>query len=194
MLSYINGEVTEIFENGIVVEAGDIGYEIFTSSYTLARLGVVGKRVRVYTYLQTTEDGLFLYGFYSKEEKNMFLKLITISGVGPKLACQVLSGIELEQLVLAIASEDAKLLSTIKGVGKKTAERIILELKGKVEMTEFASIGSATMSAETSDAILALTSLGFTRADSVRAVTKASETFTKTEDIIQAALKMMNRF
>ncbi len=194
MLSYINGQVTDIFENGLTIECGDIGYEVFTSSYTLAKLGVVGKTARLYTYLQVAEDGLFLYGFYSKEEKNMFLKLIGISGVGPKLACQVLSGIELEQLILAIASEDAKTLSTIKGVGKKTAERIILELKGKVEMAEFASVGSSSISAEVSDAILALTSLGFTRADAVKAVTKASETFTKTEDIIQAALKMMNRF
>lgn len=193
MFSYIKGVVTEVREANLVLENNGIGYDFAVSSSTLSRLGSVGKEVTIHTYLQVNDDGLFLYGFYSREEKAMFLKLITISGVGPKLAIAVLSGIELDKLGMAIVAEDAKALSSIKGVGKKTAERIILELKEKVEITEF-SKSADTNSAEVSDAILALVSLGFNRADAVKAVTKASEKYTKTEDIIQFALKSMNRF
>lgn len=190
MFGYLKGEVTEVMENSLILECNGVGYELFVSTTTLAKY-IVGSSVKLYTYLQINDSEVFMYGFYSRDEKNMFLKLITISGIGPKLAISILSGIELEQLVYVIASEDVKQLSTIKGVGKKTAERIVLELKGKVEIGDFK--GADKFSSAINDAILALTSLGFTRADAVKAVSKASEKYKTTEEIIQYSLKIVNR-
>ena len=190
MLGYLNGEIAEINENNIILDVNGVGYELNISSSALSRCEI-GKKMKFYTYIQINDNEIFMYGFYSKEEKEIFLKLITISGIGPKLAISILSGIEVDQLVYVIASEDAKQLATIKGVGKKTAERIILELKGKVEVGDFSGIDSA--STAINDSILALTTLGFSRADAVRAVTKASEKYKDAESMIQYALKIINK-
>lgn len=190
MLGYIIGEVAEINQSTVILDNNGIGYELNVSVSALSRCEI-GKKIKLYTYIQINESEVFMYGFYSKEEKEMFLKLITISGIGPKLAISILSGIEVDKLVYVIASEDSKQLSSIKGVGKKTAERIILELKGKIEVGDFTSADNN--STAINDAILALTTLGFSRADAVKTVTKASEKYKSTEDIIQYSLKIINR-
>ena len=131
MIAYIKGKVIDEFDDGVVLENNGIGYEIQCSAGLLQKL-LTDREGGVYTYLQVKEDGLSLFGFDNKEEKHMFLKLISISGIGPKMAMSILSGMRVSELATAIATSDVKGLSKIKGLGKKTAERIILELRESV--------------------------------------------------------------
>ena len=132
MIGYIKGKVLSAVDNVVLLENNVRGYEITCSNAVFSKL-LVDKQGEVYTYLAVREDGVSLYGFISLEEKNMFLKLITVSGVGPKMGITVLSSIDISSLATMIATSDVKGLSKIKGLGKKTAERIILELREKVE-------------------------------------------------------------
>lgn len=129
MINYIYGKVVEKNENMLVVEANGIGYEIQVSNHTINSVAFEGEYAKILTYVQMKEDGIFLYGFVSKEEKAMFLKLIEISGIGPKMAITILSNITISELAKAIMEQDVKMLCTIKGLGKKTAERLLVELK-----------------------------------------------------------------
>lgn len=129
MINYIYGKVVEKNENLLVVESNGIGYEIQVSLHTMNSIAFEGEYAKILTYMQVKEDGIFLYGFVSKEEKAMFLKLIEISGIGPKMAITILSYITISELAKAIMSQDIKMLCTIKGLGKKTAERLLVELK-----------------------------------------------------------------
>lgn len=129
MINYIYGKVVEKNENLLVVESNGIGYEIQVSLHTMNSIAFEGEYAKILTYMQVKEDGIFLYGFVSKEEKAMFLKLIEISGIGPKMAITILSCITISELAKAIMSQDIKMLCTIKGLGKKTAERLLVELK-----------------------------------------------------------------
>ena len=133
MYAYIKGKIEEVSEGSLIIECGGIGYEVFVSNQTAAELSSAKGEVKLYTFYKVAEDDVALYGFARKEEKEMFRKLIAVSGVGPKAALAILSGISLKDLALSIATRDAARLTRIKGVGKKTAERIILELKEKVQ-------------------------------------------------------------
>ena len=131
MIGYVYGKVMNIDGNTLLVENNGIGYEIICSASALARMNEK-KEGGLYTYTQVKEDGISLFGFDTMEEKKMFLKLISVSGVGAKMGITVLGGMRLRDLALAIATSDVKMLSSIKGLGKKTAERIIVELREKV--------------------------------------------------------------
>ena len=131
MIGYIKGKVLSAQAGVILLENNGIGYEITCSAAVYQKLAQE-KSGEVYTYLAVREDDISLYGFISPEEKNMFLKLITVSGVGPKMGITVLSNMKLSDLAVKIATSDVKGLSSIKGLGKKTAERIILELREKI--------------------------------------------------------------
>ena len=180
------------------MENGGIGYEILCSGALFAKL-VTDKQGEAYTYMQVREDGISLFGFVSTEEKNMFLKLITVSGVGPKMGIGILSAMNINDIAVAIATSDVKMLSSVKGLGKKTAERIILELREKVTAGEQAiEKGKAPaqaiekMSDKEEDAIVGLMSLGYTRSESAKAVKGAVEKGAQSlEDIIMTALKSM---
>ena len=132
MFNYIKGEIIEKFENQVIIENNGIGYEFNVSMNTRDMCGIIGDIVKMHTFLSVKEDGISLFGFYSLEEKNLFLNLITVSGVGPKSALQILSGGQLSELNIAISTGDVGYLAKIKGIGKKTAERIVVELKDKV--------------------------------------------------------------
>jgi Holliday junction DNA helicase, RuvA subunit len=196
MYSFITGRVVAVTEGCIVIENNGIGYELCVSNNTLVNAGVVGKTLQLFTYLQVKEDMLALYGFSSQEEKSLFLKLISISGVGPKMALQVLSGMELNSLVLAIVTGDVKTLSKVKGLGKKTAERIVLELREQVESADFAdtSIGGSAISDKTivNDAVFALVALGIDKSNAYKAVVKAAERSDRLEDVITVALRSLD--
>lgn len=198
MISFIRGKVIDEFDGGVVLENNGIGYEIYCSVELLAKFSVE-KEGGVYTYLQVKEDGLALFGFASKEEKRMFLKLISVSGVGPKMAMSVLSGMRVNELATAIAASDVKLLSKIKGLGKKTAERIILELRENVskEVQDYSVANSAVsqiLSREDEDVVIALTGLGFSVAQSRAALLSAKEKGAKSvQDVITFALQSMGR-
>ncbi len=197
MIGYLKGRILSLSEDTALIETGGVGYEVLCSASALSSLS--GKdEGEVYTYLQVREDGISLYGFSSPAEKNMFLKLVSVSGVGPKMGIAVLSGMDINSLAVAIASSDVKKLSTVKGLGKKTAERIILELREKVSGTAAAapSKGGAAPAVSSDDgdedAVVALMSLGFTRAESTRAIDRArAEGASSLEDVIRAALKSM---
>ncbi len=150
--------------------------------------------VQLFVYMSVKDDGISLFGFYDKAEKEMFLKLITVSGIGPKLASSVLSGISSTKLALAIASSDHATLNKIKGVGKKTAERIILELKDKITIgdnmvSNFDIDNISNMGDNVNDAIIALMSLGLTKEEAVKAVNKVQDKTQSAEAILTEALK-----
>ncbi|HBF86095.1 MAG TPA: Holliday junction branch migration protein RuvA [Clostridiales bacterium] len=197
MIAYIKGKVIDEFEGGVVLENNGIGYEILCSAQALLRLSAQ-KEGGVYTYFQVKEDGVSLYGFDTKAEKSMFLKLITVSGVGPKIGIAVLSGMNINDLATTIATADVKTLSKIKGLGKKTAERIILELRENVEKDVISVLTgpeiNVPVSKEDEDAVIALTGLGFTSTESKNAVKAAREAGAKTiEEVIASSLRSLNR-
>ncbi|HHU43134.1 MAG: Holliday junction branch migration protein RuvA [Bacillota bacterium] len=193
MLAFIEGEIVSAKNGVIVLENKGIGYELNVSNATIAKSNLSDKRIRLHTYLHMREDSVTLYGFHSQEEKYMFLKLITISGVGPKVAMSILSGIELSMLVTAIVTQDIKTLSSVKGIGKKTAERIVLELKESISLEtkdiEDAGVILEDQDRDTADAVLALRGLGISQKDAVRAVQKAKGQAKGIEDLIEKALK-----
>ena len=196
MIGYIKGKILTITpEYALIETAGGLGFEV-TCSYS-AFSSLAGKKEgELFTYLQVSENGTALYGFSSQEEKNMFLKLITVSGVGPKMGIAVLSGLNITDLATAIATSDIKRLSAIKGLGKKTAERIILELREKVTAPVSASsdrsVPAPVILDGDEDAVVALMTLGFSRAESEKAVTRArAGGASAIEDIIKEALRGM---
>lgn len=198
MIAFIKGKVIDEFEGGVVLENNGIGYEILCSAALLAKLSAE-KEGGVFTYLQVKEDGLSLFGFDNKEEKRMFLKLISVSGIGPKMAMGILSGMRVNELATAIAMNDVKGLSRIKGLGKKTAERIILELRESVSAENAAiaaeeSFAALVFTSEDEDAIIALMGLGFSGIQSRNAVKTAKEQGAETiQDVISFALKSMGK-
>ena len=132
MISFLIGIIEEKKDNTLILNVNGVGYELITSVNTLSSLPLQGESIKIYTYMAVREDGIFLFGFSTQEERELFYKLISVSGVGPKMAITILSGLSLSDLTVAIMKEDSKLLSKIKGLGKKTAERICLELKDKL--------------------------------------------------------------
>ena len=132
MISFLIGEIEEKREGALVLNVNGVGYELSISNNTLSSLPGVGEVTKISTYMAVREDGVFLFGFSSSEEKELFLKLTTVSGIGPKMAISILSGLTISNLITAIIGGDVRLLSNIKGLGKKTAERICLELKDLV--------------------------------------------------------------
>lgn len=189
MYSFIEGTVVDSDLTTMTVEASGIGYEIFATASCLATLGTIGNRVRVYTYLAITQDEIRLYGFASKAEKIMFLQLVTVSGVGPKMAVGILGGMTCDKLAAAISTRDSKALSAIKGVGKKTAERIVLELHDKIIGKTDAQEDVSLTGSSSEEAVLALMSLGFGRSEAVFAVARVETKGLQVEDIVLAALK-----
>lgn len=197
MYAFISGKIDYIDPSGsVVIDNNGIGYNIMVSLNTLSELPKTGEMTKLYTYTHIKEDAFSLFGFFSMSEKAMFVKLIDISGVGPKMALGILSGMTSTSLAVAIANNDVRSLSSIKGVGKKTAERIILELKEKVDITakDFEEGGGVVIgvnSKEMSDAVEALVALGITKTQAIKAVQKASEKATDTNAIITLALRSL---
>lgn len=180
MFNYINGEVVELNGTNVVLDVGGIGYELSVSAYTLADCRV-GKKQRLYAYLQVKEDGVALFGFSTAEEKTMFLRLISVSGIGCKVAQSILSGMDSNSLANAIFNADTKQLTKIKGLGKKTAERLVLELKEKIILDAsamelpIASNPDLQMNKDVQDAIAVLCSLGKSQADAEKLVEAAQK-------------------
>lgn len=197
----ITGKVVFYEEGRLVLDNNGIGYDLGVSANTLEKFAKKGEIVTAYTYLHVQEDALRLFGFATKEEKAMFINLISISGVGPKIALQILSGIDLQRLAICIVNSDVKTLAKVKGIGKKTAERIILELKEKIDLESqeddsfFGLLdgGIQLKDDTTNDAVLALVSLGISKTEAVKAVAMARQKSTKLEDIITIALRSFDR-
>ena len=196
MLAFITGNVVSAKEGSIVLENNGIGYELLVSNNTLSSLGSVGNKIQLFSYLQAKEDGICLFGFYSQEEKSMFLKLISVSGIGPKVALSILSGTTLSSLAVAIITEDVKTLSKIKGIGKKTAERLVLELKENISGDDAGEEMpvSTGLNKDNDDAVNALIALGITRSDAYKAVMASCADANSIEELIALSLKKFSRF
>ncbi len=199
MYSYIYGQLIYVNGNVVTLDVGGIGYEITVSVSSLNKLPPIGERVKLHTYLYVREDEMSLYGFISREEKLMFLKLISISGIGPKASIGILSGMEPSSLAVCIVTGDIKSIAKIKGVGKKTAERIVLELKEKLTDTETDYISGETVTITSgldelsSDAINALKALGVGQSEAISLVSAVRKEATSLEDLIIKALRRMDK-
>ena len=165
MIAYLNGILAEKDIAKVVVECGGVGYEAAIPVSTFDRLPAEGGQVKLYTHHEVREDAQLLFGFATKPERDMFRLVTTVSGVGPKLALAVLSGMTVGDLQLAVSQGDAKRLATVKGIGKKTAERIVVELRDKINPIEALANATSEVSKEQGavlrDAMLALAALGF---------------------------------
>lgn len=202
MISYIIGTVTYIAEGQIILENGGIGYSIMMPASSLSRISQGDSEIKVYTYMAVREDDVSLYGFLTRQEMEMYKLLITVSGVGPKGAIGILSSISVDDLKMAISAEDDRLISGAKGVGKKTAQKIVVELKGKIDKdflsqsssySGIPSTGSSSHGSETAEAIDALEALGFSRTSAVRAVGQIENAGDMTaSEIIGQALKVID--
>lgn len=197
MIYNIKGELTYTDPQFVVVENSGIGFKCFTSLTTVKNLGKIGSTVNLYTYLSVKEDALDLFGFSTLEEFNSFKLLITVSGVGPKAAVSVLSELSPEKLALAIASSDVKSITKANGVGRKTAERIVLELKdktGSLSQTDFSSVASAASVAEDSaagEAVAALVALGFSQSDAAVTVGQMDQSLSA-DEMIRLGLRQLS--
>lgn len=207
MIGYLCGEIVELAEDLVVLDVHDIGYNVRISSDFAAKLPGAGQRVKIFTYTYVKEDAFLLYGFPSKDELDLFKKMLGVGGIGPKGALGVLSVLSAPDLRLAIYSGDIKAISKAPGIGKKTAERLILDLRDKVSPEEaLESIGSMEDGVQVShmdntgmqdsrvkaDAIEALVALGYARSDTIKAVQKvAIIESTTTEEILKEALKYL---
>lgn len=198
MYAFIEGKVCEKNAGELILLAGGVGYQINCSMNTLAAAPALGETMRCYTYLSVREDAMELFGFASREEKSMFLSLTGISGVGPKMALALLGSMPLKDLNLAILLGDVTALSRAPGIGKKTAQRIALELKDKVSQEDVSavSVGGAapvqSMAADcVTEALEALQALGYTPAEARNAVQSVRDQSDKTDELIKLALRSM---
>ena len=190
MYAYINGIVDELLTDRAVLEAGGVGYELFCSAMTLKRLRA-GQKERLYTHLHLAEGIMALYGFYEPEEKDMFRRLLTVTRVGPKLALSVLSVLTPSDVAGAIVTNNAAAFDRVSGMGRKTAQRVLLELKERVETSEMLGGGANADAPDIrSEAVAALVSLGYDGLAAGKAVA-AIEKAESVEALITAALRRM---
>lgn len=200
MYSYIKGILTDMEEDLVVVEAGGIGYNIYTTGQTFNYLPSVGEEVKLYTYLNVREDAMILYGFLTKDDLRVFKLLIGVSGIGPKGALAILSVMTTDDLRFAVLGEDAKAIAKAPGIGAKTAQRLILELKDKLSLEDAfeqklehtkEQAGNKAKGAK-NEAVEALVALGYSSSEALKAINGIEITEdTDVEDILKAALKNM---
>lgn len=197
MYAHIEGIVAEKSAEGIVIDAGGVGYEMSVSAATLAACPQAGERAKVYTYLSVREDAMELFGFSTREEKRMFLRLIGVSGIGPRTALGVLSALSVRDLSIALVTGDAQALARAPGIGKKTAQRLVLELKDKVSDEELTSSGApvparAAGSGAEGEAIEALMALGYPAGEAAKAVSAVAGQADRADEILRLALRSMS--
>lgn len=191
MYYYIKGTLVQKNDNYIVVDANGVGYMIYTSLNSMQNTGEIGKKITIYTYLYVREDVMDLFGFTTIEEKNMFMQLISVSGVGPKAALSILSVTTPAKFAVAVITNDVKTITKASGVGPKMAQRVILELKDKMKTDEleidFEDESDDILSDNRSEAISALVVLGYSSNDAQKAV-KGIDGTLSVEEIIKKAL------
>ena len=202
MIAYVHGIIEDIADDNVVVDVGGVGMNVKISADTAARLPGIGEPVKLYTYTSVREDAFWLYGFLSRNDLEIFKRCITVSGIGPKGALSILSVLDADSLRFAIVSGDAKSIAKAPGVGAKTAERLILELKGKLDIDDAminreiavhsAAQASAGDTPQKREAVEALVSLGYGQAESLKAV-NAIEGIEEMDSgaVLKAALKFL---
>ncbi|NLL00050.1 MAG: Holliday junction branch migration protein RuvA [Clostridiales bacterium] len=201
MIGFIKGELAEIKENYIVLETGNIGYEINLPTSAILDLPPRKSTIKLYTYLHVKEDALSLYGFLSKDDLEMFKLLITVNGIGPKGALGMLSGITADEIRFAVLAEDTKAITKAPGIGPKTASKIILELKDKFKlesafeqklMNQSEKLNSQSLYGKREEAIQALLALGYSSSDAYKIISQIEITEDMdTEEILKLCLKRL---
>ncbi|MFI3175792.1 MAG: Holliday junction branch migration protein RuvA [Bacillota bacterium] len=198
MISYLNGTIAyqDQDEGSIILDVGGIGYEVFCSPRTLSALPQTGEQAKIFTYMSVKDDGISLFGFLARDDRKMFLKLLSVSGVGPKGALAILSAFSPQEIAIAVLSNDVTTISKAKGVGKKTAQRIILELKDKCSTDDALQEGVAVefMGSATEpkiEAMEALIALGYSPSEASKAVKVVDPEGLSTEEILKLALQLM---
>lgn len=201
MIAFLKGELSAIYEDRIVIEVSGIGYNVLMPVSSMESLPAIGNEVKVYTYLSVREDAMWLYGFNTKDELDLYKLLITVNGVGPKAALMLLSFMSANDLKFAIMSSDAKSISKAPGVGPKTAQRVIIDLKDKIDLLDtFESkitashVNTSNLSDSKTEAVEALVALGYSQKDAYAAVKNSEmDDDAKVEDILKAALRNISR-
>ncbi|MBE5770882.1 MAG: Holliday junction branch migration protein RuvA [Clostridiales bacterium] len=200
MYAYIKGIVADKGQNEVVIDAGGVGYLLSCSMTTLQEVPPVGESMKMHTYLSVREDAMELFGFATREEKNMFTRLLSVSGIGPKVALSILGSMPLRDLTLAIVTGDTTTLSRAPGVGKKTAQRLALELKEKVDQSDLENVpaasGSYTPIQEdaATEALAALQALGYTPAEAAKAISQVRGQSDSANELVRLALRSMAGF
>lgn len=193
MIYNLRGTLTYCDQNFAVVECGGVGFKCFTTLTTLREIGKVGSEVNLYTHLSVREDAMDLFGFASKEELESFRLLISVSGIGPKAAVAILSEMTPDRLAVCIASGDAKMLTKAQGVGKKTAERVVLELKDKMGAIGSSDVAAAAAAGaaegtDSAEAVQALVALGYTQSDAAVVIGRLDPSLS-VDEMIRMGLK-----
>ncbi|MDH4269817.1 MAG: Holliday junction branch migration protein RuvA [Dehalococcoidia bacterium] len=192
MIATLEGILEYRGDDSVIINVGGIGFRVYVSSSTSSQLGAVKGRVSLYTHLHVREDNISLYGFASSEELTLFKSLISVTGIGAKLALTLLSALNPEQLVMAITSGDIDLLSQAPGIGKKMASRLVVELRGKLEK-EWKEV-ALPLAPESVDVIAALTGLGYSLAEATKAISKLPDSEAlNLEEKVRMALQQMAR-
>lgn len=202
MIAFVRGTIEDIAEDNVIIDTGAIGYNIKISGGTAAALPGIGRETKLYTYTCVREDAFLLYGFLTKDDLEIFKKLITVNGIGPKGGLAILSVMSADDLRFAIMSGDVKSIAKAPGIGAKTAGRVILDLKDKIsiedtlikrEMNEYSCNGAATSdSSARNEAVEALIALGYSPSDALKAVKKAAAAEdADVETLLKLALKNM---
>lgn len=197
MIGALSGKIIEKQPPVLVVDVNGVGYELFASMQTFYQLPNVNEQVKLFTHLVVREDALTLYGFYEKRERTLFRTLIKINGVGPKMALAILSSSDPDAFVCSVNQNDVASLVKIPGVGKKTAERLIVEMRDRLQDWQLRDIATAdsgqvtigSIEATTQDAISALIALGYKAQEATRAITKLAGQNLSSEEMIRLALK-----
>lgn len=200
MIAYIKGKVAEILEDRVILEAGAMGYNLFMPMASAEAVLKRGDDVKLYTHLHVREDVMQLFGFLTKDDLHTFQLLLGVNGIGPKAALGILSGLTADELRFAVLSEDVKTISKAPGVGKKTAQKLILELKDKMDLQEAFDLKTqhvqeaqgdmADLSDARKEAVEALTALGYSGADALKAVKRVEMTSgMDVETLLKTALK-----
>lgn len=197
MYAYIKGTLEEKTTDSIVVETAGIGYKIYVSEHTMAKLGEIGEKIKIYTHYHVREDNISLYGFMSNEELKMFELLLQVSGIGAKTAIAMLSNITPSKFALAIISNDLKTLTKIPGIGNKSAQRMVLELKDKLKTQTAIEDDEETITNDNSESIneagQALQILGYNKNEILKVFDKFDTNSLSTEELIKEALKRLAR-
>ena len=169
MIASLHGRLESMSGDGVVLNVGGIGFQVYLPTSTLSSLGNIGEEVSLHTHLHLREDSVTLYGFASADELRLFQTLLGVSGLGPRLALAMLSAMSLEQLTMAVATGSTDLLTSIPGIGRKVADRLVLELKDKVA-AGWVTTPAAQLAEENTDVLTALVSLGYSASEASRAV------------------------
>lgn len=194
MYAHIEGIVSEKTQDAIVLDARGVGYLLLVSAATLTMAPAVGEKLKLYTVLNVREDALELFGFYSREEKAMYERLRGVSGIGPRTALSILSALSVRDISIALVTGDANALTRVPGIGKKTAQRLVLELKDKIEDSALTGTDvspSVQKNGPEAEAIAALVSLGYASSEAARAVSKIAGQTDKADELIFLALKSL---